>query len=276
MRPIRIALLSDLHLDLRFRHLLRQGLDEAACAAAMARLAATARKTAQADLVVLAGDIAAGTQGLEWAAATFAPLPVVYVAGNHEFYRHEHRQLIDALRQAAARAGHVHFLEQDEVQLTVAGRQLRILGCTAWTDYRIYDHVPAEQAMHRAETLMYDHRRITFGDRVFMAADALQLHLDARRWLAERLADRDGATTLVVTHHAPTAQSVEPRFRGDSLSPAFASELTPLIEANAPNLWIHGHTHWNVDYRIGATRIVSHQWGYPIENVAEGCKVVEV
>jgi predicted phosphodiesterase len=276
MRPICVALLSDLHLDLRPRYLQRQGADEATCAAAMARLAATARETAAADLVVLAGDIAAGTQGLEWAAATFAPLPVVYVAGNHEFYRYEHRQLVGQLRQAAKRAGHVHFLEQDEVRLEIAGRPLRVLGCTAWTDYGIYDHVPAAEAMHRAETLMYDHRRISFGERVFMANDALELHLDARRWLAERLAERDGATTLVVTHHAPTAQSVEPRFRGDSLSPAFASELTPLIEAHAPELWIHGHTHWNVDYRVGATRIVTHQWGYPIENVAEGCKVVEV
>ena len=276
MRPIRIALLSDLHLDLRRRHLLRDGMDAAACTAALAQLASSARETAEADLVVLAGDIAAGTQGLEWAAAVFAPLPVVYIAGNHEFYRHEHRQLIGTLREAAARAGHVHFLEQDELHLRIAGRQLRVLGCTAWTDYRIYAEVPAEQAMRRAETDMYDHRRIAHGDRLFMPADALQLHCDARRWLSERLAHRSGATTLVVTHHAPSPQSVEPRFRGDSLSPAFASELTPLIEAHAPELWIHGHTHWNVDYRIGATRIVSHQWGYPIENLVQGCKVVEV
>ena len=27
-------------------------------------------------------------------------------------------------------------------------------------------------------------------------------------------------------------------------------------------LWIHGHTHFNVDYKIGQTRVVTNQRGY--------------
>ena len=40
----------------------------------------------EADVIILAGDIHAGTQGLHWAAAQFANTPVLYVPGNHEFY----------------------------------------------------------------------------------------------------------------------------------------------------------------------------------------------
>ena len=40
----------------------------------------------QADIVVLAGDIGSHTRGLEWAARQFSKQPIVYVAGNHEYY----------------------------------------------------------------------------------------------------------------------------------------------------------------------------------------------
>src|SRR3546814_5543765 len=61
--------------------------------------------------------------GLQWAAATFDWLPVVYVAGNHEFYRHEHRELLGRLRRAAAGTDNTYFLELDELELTLKGRR---------------------------------------------------------------------------------------------------------------------------------------------------------
>jgi hypothetical protein len=52
------------------------------------------------------------------------------------------------------------------------------------------------------------------------------------------------------------------------LSAAFASDLDSLIQASRVPLWIHGHTHHNVDYTIGKTRIYSNQRGYPHERLA--------
>ena len=277
MPDIRVALLSDLHLDIRQRQLLRDGADAAGCAAAMARLGEDARQTAaDADLVVVAGDIDVGIAGVTWAAATFRAVPVVYVAGNHEFYRHEHGNLIKQLRATAAATGSVRFLEQDEVTLNLKGRAVRVLGCTAWTDYQLYGAGLAGESMRRAQDLMYDHKRIAFGDGVFRPDDALHLHTQAASWLKACLSQGDIGTTIVVTHHAPTAESIEPRFRGDSLSPAFASDLTALMHRHEPALWIHGHTHHNVDYAVGPTRVVSHQWGYPSEDVARGAMVVRI
>lgn len=40
-----------------------------------------------ADVVVLAGDVSNGVKGIAWARQAFADKPVVYVVGNHEFYR---------------------------------------------------------------------------------------------------------------------------------------------------------------------------------------------
>jgi len=38
------------------------------------------------DVVVAAGDIGTGRGGMNWLLETFTNLPVIYVAGNHEFY----------------------------------------------------------------------------------------------------------------------------------------------------------------------------------------------
>ena len=123
---------------------------------------------------------------------------------------------------------------------------------------------------------MYDHKRITLGDGPFRPVDARQLHTEAAAWLKERLSSAVNGTTIVVTHHAPAPESVEPRFQNDSLSPAFASDLTDLMHHHAPGLWVHGHTHYNVDYAVGPTRVVSHQWGYPNEDVSSGSKIIAV
>ena len=53
-----------------------------------------------ADLVVLAGDIANGAAGIEWAGATFGT-PVLYLAGNHEYYDGEFESVQSAMRPAA-------------------------------------------------------------------------------------------------------------------------------------------------------------------------------
>ena len=275
MTPVRIAILSDLHLDIRRRHLLRSAASEPEGLAAFDALTEGARETARdADIVVLAGDISGGTAGIEWAATTFPDVPVLYVAGNHEFYRFEHSDLLARLHQVAAATPHVRFLEQSEITLNVRGRDLRFLGCTAWTDYGLYGEAMADEAMTRAEALMYDHHRINFDGHLFRAEDAHGLHRRAMEWLSARLSENGDA--IVITHHAPSPDSVEPRFQGDSLSPAFATDLRDMIGRHAVPLWIHGHTHHNVDYRIGATRVVTHQWGYPFEDVARGCKVVEI
>ena len=51
------------------------------------------------------------------------------------------------------------------------------------------------------------------------------------------------------------------------MSAAYASSLDALVDALAPALWIHGHTHYCVDYLIGSTRVVSNQRGYRDEGI---------
>ena len=275
---LKIAILSDLHLDIRRRHLLREGHTEEKTGARMLELQRSVSEAAvEADLVVLAGDICEGVTGIEWGAETFAGKPVMYVSGNHEFYRHEYWALLRRLREAGGRTANVRFLENDCVALELRGTSLRILGCMLWTDYRLYGEALAGDSMARAASFLLDHQRIRWhGDGLFQPDNALALHEASRAWLAEELAKPWHGVTMVITHHAPSGLSTAPQFRGDSLSPAFASDLSALMRASAPALWVHGHTHHNVDYRIGPTRVVAHQWGYPKENLATDVKIVTI
>src|SRR5438128_2730449 len=71
---------------------------------------------ANADVLLLAGDIHMGREGRRWIRRHFADKPVVYVLGNHEFYRHSIPGLTETLKQETARS-HIHVLENTVVEL---------------------------------------------------------------------------------------------------------------------------------------------------------------
>lgn len=53
----------------------------------------------------------------------------------------------------------------------------------------------------------------------------------------------------------------------DAAAAAYASNLDDMVAGSGAALWVHGHTHHCVDYRLGGTRVVSYQRGYPNEPV---------
>jgi predicted phosphodiesterase len=224
------------------------------------------------DTVILAGDIHAHSHGIDWAAATFAGKPVIYVAGNHEFYGAHIYGLVLEMRKAAEQCG-VHFLEQDAVVLN----GVRFLGTTLWTDFALMGAGLASVAMHTAARCMPDFRVIRIGashgqavkaDKfetwnagILQPADTVLLFKRSREWLAGKLAEPFNGTTVVVTHHLPSARSVAQRFEQDPVSAAFASNLDHLVQQ--ADLWVHGHTHDSFDYTINKSRVVCNPRGYP-------------
>jgi predicted phosphodiesterase len=234
---MRIQLASDLHLELLARTWPQERLVEAVPGA---------------DVLVLAGDIDRGLRTIERFARW--PVPVLYVAGNHEFYDAQWEQLRAQMRQAAEGTA-IRFLDDDAV--TLGG--VRFLGSTLWTDYRLTGRSPAE-AMAVAEDFLLDHRRIQTRSGPFRAAQALEDHLRSRAWLARELSTDPGMPTVVVTHHGPHPASVHARFAGSPVNDAFISDLSDLV--GRADLWLHGHVHDSFDYRVGRCRVVTNPRGY--------------
>jgi len=223
-----------------------------------------------ADVAVVAGDVCEGVEAsLAWLARTIRPhMRVVLVGGNHEFYRGCLPDDLARGRAAAARLG-VDFLEDEVAWIG----DVAFAGCTLWTDYALDGEDAVGAAMDDARHMMSDHRLIDRtrcpGPLPFRPEDAAAIHRTSRARL-EALGGRRAWTgaraRVVVTHHAPTASSLDPAFTGKPLNPAFGSRLDGLVASLAPELWVHGHVHASRDHRVGPTRIVCNPKGYGGEN----------
>ena len=120
------------------------------------------------ELLVLAGDIASGTQAIDLFARW--PVPVLYVAGNHEAYRTDIELIEDELRTASA-GTQVRFMEKD--RLDIDG--VRFLGTTLWTDYALFvdEGRSVDEAMNAARSFMVDHTDIRLNRQPFSPINAL-------------------------------------------------------------------------------------------------------
>lgn len=223
------------------------------------------------DVVVLAGDICAGTKAVQWAKrqSTFGGKPVVLVPGNHEFYGSERTGMLARMRGLAA-GSNVHLLDRDETVLS----GVRFLGVTLWTDFKLDEAQGTSVVEARANAMrglndfsgrIREHRRNERGPARFMPEDAAREHELSRAWLQQRLDALVESTpvnaTVVVTHHAPSSRSMDAMYEGSELNPCFYSEL-PETFFQAAALWIHGHTHSSSGYVHHRTRVVANPRGY--------------
>lgn len=243
------------------------------------------------DAVILAGDIdQPPAYAMRWIRETFGDAPVVYVAGNHEFYGGIVEEDLRDARKAAAGHG-IHFLENGEA--VIAGT--RFLGCTLWTDFALFgtpdvSRTDARHGMNDFSQIAFRRERssakagaadeeitgMTFMPTRFTTAHALRMHRESRAWLEKRLAESFEGPTVVVTHHAPHRNSVAERFSQDRVTPGFVSHM-PEIFRHRIDLWVHGHTHDGFDYTVEGTRVVANPKGYGNENTLfDWRKVIEL
>jgi hypothetical protein len=224
-----------------------------------------------AEALVLGGDI-----DTTWAAfERFArwPVPVFLVAGNHEFDGREWNDAWPRLRAHVARFG-IRLVERESVELTDrAGRRVRLLATTRWSDFDLFGPAQRERAMRSAAYFM----RLMHATRDGVAFDSEAVRAEAlacRRWLADELQRPHACdATLVVTHFGPSLRSADPRYGRQASTACFCNDddaLIPLADA-----WLHGHLHCCHDYRVarpqgGSTRVLSNPRG--LQSKGEGAR----
>jgi predicted phosphodiesterase len=240
---MRLQLLSDLHLETE---------------------AFEPRPAPLADLLVLAGDIDAGWTGLERFAGW--PVPVLMVAGNHEFDGRELNDAWPALRRRCADLG-IRLLERERCIMSDAqGHQVRFVGTIRWSDFDLFGAAGRERAMRSAGYFL----RLMGATRGGQAIDAALLADESRacrQWLADELREPARGrwqTTVAITHFAPSLRSADPRYGSQPTTASFCNaddDLIPLAD-----LWLHGHLHLRHDYTVARagrapTRVVCQATG---------------
>jgi len=251
------------------------------------------------DVVILAGDIAVpARKAVRWARreAVFGLAKgVVYVPGNHEFYADVMPNALSDMHEAAV-GSNVHALDCDEWIF----KGVRFLGCTLWTDFALQIEVGGQLtsqvslAMALAQRHMSDYQviRTHIGvdedstsvrrkgvtkaadtppkplKRHLRAEDTLAINGHHRAWLLNRLREPFDGLTVVVTHHAPHRGSLSQQYADSWISCAYVNEL-PAEFFTVPVLWVHGHIHESLDYRVGNCRVVCNPRGYVPEHKNE-------
>jgi predicted phosphodiesterase len=214
----------------------------------------------EADVIILAGDTHVGVRGIEWARSAFLNTPVIYVAGNHEYYGGAYPTVLEKLRREAE-GSNIHVMENDTLKVG----NVTFLACTLWTDFFLMGN--SELARYEAAQAMTDYRKIRMAPsyRRLSPRDTYLWCSRSQSWLREQFRYRGAGQLVIMTHHAPNSRSVPVEFAKDILSAAYASNLDELVSDSGAALWIHGHIHSAGDYHLGSTRVICNPRGYPDE-----------
>lgn len=195
-------------------------------------------------VLVLAGDIAelhALRQLLPAIVSLYSPRPVLFVAGNHEYYNAAWNSVHTFLAEMEGDFENFVWLNRT----TFVHQGVRFGGCTMWFD---------EPADKRHECGMNDFRLI------YGSPGLYEEGRKNREWLAYNIYNLD----VVVTHHAPFRKSIHPSRRGEGTNAFYVMDWEAYLRnERGPRLWVHGHTHYSVDYVVGKTRVYSNCGGYP-------------
>ncbi len=226
-----------------------------------------------AELLVLAGDIDA-----TWAAyERFAgwPVPVLVVAGNHEFDGRELDTAWPQLRALCERLG-FRLLQREALVHTAAdGQRVRFVGATRWSDFDLFG--PGQRARaERAASYFMRLMGATRGGQPFDTTAVRAEGLACRAWLEHTLSLPPAEPvdhTVVITHFAPSLKSADPRYGAQPGTASFCNADDDLVPR--ADVWLHGHLHCRHDYRVprpgrAPTRVLCQARGHASKGEAEG------
>jgi Icc-related predicted phosphoesterase len=199
----------------------------------------------RADVLILAGDICGGWM-VPWVMERFCKKydHVIYVHGNHEFYRCPRPEVLRFTKEACKKNKNLHWLDCNSIEID----RVVFHGTPLW--FKESPLAPKHAIGDWARIKDYD-------------SWVYEENRRALQFLTENVQKGD----VVVTHHLPTQKSVAPQFEKSVLNPFFVCDVEGLIRVQEPVVWFHGHTHASLDYEIESTRIVCNPHGYGVENI---------
>lgn len=262
---MKIALASDLHLEFKTIEL---------------------KNTDQADVLILAGDIfvasdfkklyrdtddntvyvpsEAGSRALRYkefltnCSREFKH--VILIMGNHEHYQGNFAETVPTIREAIQDLENIYFLDK---QFTMINNVI-FYGGTLWTDFNNDDPITVHTALFGMNDYQVVKNIIKGRYCKFLPADALEDHRAFLTELDKIIKVYPNQPTVIVGHHAPTKQSMHPRYQHEyHMNGCYSTDLTKIILDNPQiRVWVHGHTHDDFDYMVGTTRVLCNPRGY--------------
>ena len=198
------------------------------------------------DICVLAGDIAEGLEGIEWAKDNIPKhIKILYIPGNHEYYCHDYTSLNEEFQKIDI--PNIHILLNDSI---IIGNIL-FVGTTLWTDFNLYNTQDIS-AIHWRQGLN-DFRYITDGKKDISSKKFIDWNTESLQYLQNCKNENppDIRTKVLLTHYCPEL-SLDPQWENHPLTPGFLTKI-PLNTYEYFDWHFHGHTHSDMEYQHPTT-----------------------
>ena len=176
---------------------------------------------------------------------------IIIVLGNHDLWGTSIQEGYKRWYTFLEQFPNITLLQNQSIIIN----DIKFIGATLWTNY--YNNNPL--IMTLCQNGMCDNNKITGSS----AQSFLEEFNTSVEYIKQNL---EHDKIVLITHHAPSLQSIAPEYKLDRLSAAFASDLDYLFYDNSNiKIALHGHTHTPFDYMIQDTNILANPRGYPHE-----------
>jgi len=194
---------------------------------------------------------------------------IFIVAGNHEYYqttkniktKEEIDMIIEFIVEDYA---NVYYLNNSKIELTFNKEEYVIIGSTLFSDIEltnysiqinINDFKYIYKKRENSKMNTYDYNKINL-------FDYKEYYEESKKFLEDTLNyyKNKNYNVIVVTHHAPSFECIEDKYKSSKINKAFYSNLDYLIKDIY--CWIHGHTHSQREIKINGVKVLNNSIGY--------------
>lgn len=191
---------------------------------------------------------------------------ILYVMGNHEHYGSFYSDTKSILENyfKYKNCTNIHVLENEYI----IHDDIVFIGSTLWTDYDNENPLAINAIQYGMQDYkwIFMKKELESGKKIshkILPNDLLKDHKNTVCFINDTLMKYNNKKCIVLTHHAPILQGINPDHVGGDLDYAYASNLNEMILNNGNcKAWIFGHTHIRYDNLIGDTKVLSNAHGY--------------
>jgi len=238
---LRIAIISDLHLEMRNdKHAIIRLLDKC---------------MVDADYLFIAGDVVSGRYlpiiFPDFMGALCSKYKgVFYVAGNHEYWWSSFKEIKSLLNDIQVQIPNLYILDNEMCYCD----GVTIYGGTLWFE----------------RSLKSEAYRPNWPDFAYCSDGYENIYFKSAEFRANFPEADVEPVDIVLTHHMPSNKSIAPYWKGQATNCYFVNPVEDLVEK--AKLWIHGHTHTKFDYKHENCRVVCNPLGSPSEQSSKKYK----
>jgi predicted phosphodiesterase len=205
------------------------------------------------EVLILAGDIVNEINRNE-AKSFFEDIEskfelIISAFGNHEFYL---SNLDFSLPSYRKKISNNHLLLNNQ---TIYYKNCRFIVSTLWSKIE-------EEHREEISRRLNDYKYIEYKGENFSTYYSNDVFEFCKNFIINELEKPFIGKTIVITHHLPSYECVNPKWRNSSLASGFVNKLDEVILKYKPDFWIFGHQHEYSECKIGDTLLLSNPLGY--------------